>query len=162
MKQKLKIDLNNIKVTNAIASVINGAFETGLNPAWFKVESLNKGGFLDASFADSELDTPSGKPPRTDWTLRACLYDDDSEEEVTKWVDLTPAIAVERWEAYVSTDKKSALKANVLAYLIYLQLLSIDAEESFRDKVLFDWYNPDGVHDDAMGQIAVGKDVIFG
>ena len=46
---KYQIDINNIKVTNAIASVINGAFETGLNPAWFEVKSLSKGGFLDAA-----------------------------------------------------------------------------------------------------------------
>ena len=63
------VDENNILVTNAVASVINSAFETGIAPENYYVKSLNEGGFLDAAFADSDMDTPSGKPAKADWTI---------------------------------------------------------------------------------------------
>lgn len=158
---KIKIDTNNINVTNAIAGLINSAFETGINPAWFKVRSLKAGGFLDAAFADGELPTPSGEKPRTDWTLGACLYDDDAQENVTAWVELTPEIAVDRWTAYVSTGE-NAFTQRVFAFLVYLHLLSVRGSGDLSETVLMEWYEPDGCHDDAMAQIAIGENIVFG
>lgn len=153
------IDLDNIKVTNAIAGVVNGAFETGINPAWFEVKSLSKDGFLDAAFADGDLDTPSGKPAKTNWTLEARL--NDQEGYKSKWVVLTPEHCVKQW-VKMSTDKDlKFLDKKAKAYLDYLVALS-DGLEDKAESILFDQYEPDGVHDDALAQYAIAGEVVFG
>lgn len=157
---KYEIDLANIKVTNAIASVINSAFETGINPAWFQVKSLNKGGFLDAAFADGEMDTPSGKPASTEWVVE---YRMNCEGTKTPWVKVTPAVAVEKWTHYLATTKDKFLPTKVHAYLHYLDYMSQkDFDPVVLDNILFNDYEPDGVHDDAMAQIATSGEVMFG
>lgn len=153
------IDLDNIKVTNAIASVINSAFETGLNPAWFQVKSLSKGGFLDAAFADSNLATPSGKPATKDWTLEARL--NDQEGYRSKWVTLTPELAVKRWVAMSNDPKLKFLDKKAKAYIDYLVALSQGLDDK-AESILFDEYEPDGVHDDALAQYAIAEEVVFG
>jgi hypothetical protein len=157
-----KVDTNDIRVTNAIASVINGAFETGINPAWFEVESLSKGGFLDAAFAGPDLDaTASGKPAIKDWTLKARLNYDSFK---SKWVTLTPEVVVERWSKYAFGRKSGGddniARNKVMEYLMYLSLLSLDADRA--DDYMMDTYEPDGVHDDFMAQVAIAEEVIFG
>lgn len=152
------IDLDNIKVTNAIAGIINSAFETGLNPAWFEVKSLSKGGFLDAAFADGDMKTPSGKPAIKNWTLEARLNEDGYKSE---WVTLTPELAVKRWVA-MSTDKElKVLDKKAKAFLDYLVALSAGLDEK-AESILFDEYEPDGVHDDALAQYAIAEEVVFG
>lgn len=153
------IDLDNIKVTNAIASVVNSAFETGINPAWFEVHSLNKGGFLDAAFADSGLETPSKKEATTNWTLKARL--NDQEGYTSKWVVLTPEHCVQKWIQMANDKKLNFLDTKARAYLQYLSLLSDGLDEK-ADKVLMNDYEPDGVHDDAMAQYAIAGEVVFG
>lgn len=153
------IDLDNIKVTNAIASVINSAFETGLNPAWFQVKSLSEGGFLDAAFADSNLETPSGKPAIKDWTLEARL--NDQEGYKSKWVTLTPKLAVKRWIAMSNDPEVKVLAKRAKAYIDYLVALSQGLDDK-AESILFDEYEPDGVHDDALAQYAIAEEVVFG
>jgi hypothetical protein len=160
---KYEIDINNIKVTNAIASVINGAFETGINPAWFEVKSLSKGGFLDAAFAGPECgETASGKPAIKDWVVEGRL---NCEGYKSKWTKVTPALAVDEWVKYVETTKDKFLPTKVDAYLRYLDYLSKpDHDEERLDNILMQEYEPDGVHDDAMAQIVFsnGEGVVFG
>jgi hypothetical protein len=150
------IDLDNIKVTNAIASVVNSAFETGLNPAWYEVESLNKDGFLDAAFEDME--PPSGKPQKTNWTLKVRLNYDGYK---SKWKYITPDSCVNSWLKMKDDPKLKFLNTKADAYLRYLAALS-QGKEEVADKILFDEYEPDGVHDDALAQYAVADDVVFG
>jgi hypothetical protein len=149
------IDLENIKVTNAIASVVNSAFETGLNPAWFEVESLNKDGFLDAAF---ETDTPSGKEPKINWTLKVRL---NCEGTKTKWRYITPESCVNSWLKMKDDTNLKFLNTKADAYLRYLAALSA-GKDKVADAILFDEYEPDGVHDDALAQYAVADEVIFG
>ena len=160
---KYQIDINNIKVTNAIASVINGAFETGINPAWFEVKSLSKGGFLDAAFSGPSLDaTASGKPAIKDWVVEGRL---NCEGHKSKWTKVTPQLAVDEWTKYVETTEDKFLPSKVEAYLKYLDYMSKpNADEDRLDSILMDEYEPDGVHDDAMAQIVFsnGEGVIFG
>jgi len=152
------IDLDNIKVTNAIASVINSAFETGLNPAWFEVKSLSKGGFLDAAFADGDMETPSRKPAIKNWTLEARLNSDGYK---SKWVTLTPELAVKRWIAMSTDPELKVLDKKARAYINYLVALSQGLNDK-AESILFDEYEPDGVHDDALAQYAIAEEVVFG
>lgn len=150
------IDLDKIEVTNAIASVVNSAFETGINPAWFEVESLNKDGFLDAAFC--EMDSPSGKPKKTNWTLRARLNYDGYK---SKWKVLTPESCVKSWLAMRSDPSLKFLNTKADAYIRYLVALS-EGKEKVADNILMDEYEPDGVHDDALAQYALADEVVFG
>ena len=152
------IDLTNIKVTNAIASVVNAAFETGLNPAWFEVERLNADGFLDAAFADGDMETPSKKPAKLDWTLKVRLNEDGYESD---WKVITPASCVESWEKMSDDTSLKNLSRRANAYIRYLKALS-KGDEDAAEHILFNEYEPDGVHDDALAQYAVADDVIFG
>jgi len=152
------IDLDNIKVTNAIASVVNSAFETGINPAWFEVESLNKDGFLDAAFDDME--PPSGKPQRTNWTLKARLNEDGYK---SKWKVLTAESCVQSWLKMKDDPELKFLNTKADAYIRYLVALSNpNTPHSVADNILMDEYEPDGVHDDAMAQYAIAGEVVFG
>jgi hypothetical protein len=152
------INLNSLKVTNAIAGVINGAFETGINPAWFQVESLSKDGFLDAAFADGDLTTPSGQPAKINWTLKVRLNYDSYK---SKWVTLTPSLAVEQWIKLAKDKNSEFLRTRADAYLRYLVALSND-DADLAETILFDQYEPDGVHDDALAQQAIAGEVVFG
>ena len=152
------IDLTNIKVTNAIASVVNAAFETGLNPAWFEVERLNADGFLDAAFADGDMETPSKKPAKLNWTLKVRLNEDGYESD---WKVITPASCVESWEKMSDDPKLNNLSSRANAYIRYLKALS-KGEATKAEHILLNDYEPDGVHDDALAQYAVAGDVIFG
>jgi hypothetical protein len=152
------IDLDNVKVTNAIASVVNSAFETGLNPAWFQVDSPNKDGFLDAAFADQSLETPSKKPAKTNWTLMARLNDGSYKSD---WVVLTPEHCVKQWIKMSNDKELFVLDRNAKAYLNYLVLLSKGEEKKAESVLLYD-YEPDGVHDDALAQYAIAGEVVFG
>lgn len=157
----ISIDTKNIRVTNAVASVINGAFETGLNPAWFEVESLSKGGFLDAAFSGPDLDaTASGKPATTEWTLKARLNYDGHK---SKWVTLTAEEAVKRWVKYATVGKDGEYglsNTKVFEYLMYLSMIPKSPDKA--NDYMMDTYEPDGVHDDFMAQVAIAEDVIFG
>jgi hypothetical protein len=150
------IDLSNIKVTNAIASVVNGAFETGICPEWFEVVSLNKDGFLDAAFDD--MDPPSGKPQKTDWTLKVRL---NYEGYKSKWKVITPESCVQSWLKMKADPSLKFLNTKADAYLRYLVALS-EGKAEVADRILMDEYEPDGVHDDALAQYAVADDVVFG
>jgi hypothetical protein len=174
---KYKIDTKNIKVTNAIAGVINGAFETGLNPEWYWIESLNKNGFLNAAFADGEDDlttcyTPNGHRPKVDWSIRGCLIDIDNfsgcvdgepldEERATEIITVTPDYAVEMWNKFAQDEKQKHLRPKADAYLRYLIALG-EGDSEYAQKILFEQYEPDGVHDDALAQYLFAGDVIFG
>lgn len=150
------IDLDNIKVTNAIASVVNSAFETGINPAWFEVESLNKDGFLDAAFDDME--PPSGKPQRTNWTLKARLNEDGYK---SKWKVLTAESCVQSWIKMKDDPELKFLNTKADAYLRFLSALSA-GKADVAENILFHEYDPDGVHDDALAQYAIAGEVVFG
>lgn len=159
---KYDINLNNIKVTNAVASLINSAFETGLNPAWYYVESLNKDGFLDAAFEDSNLETPSGNPAKTTWSFTGCLVDcDDPDEQVTEPITVTAAYAVNQWIHMAKNYRVTHLALRADAYLRYL--MAIDENNEVKaEHILMIQYEPDGVHDDALTQYIFATDVIFG
>jgi hypothetical protein len=161
---KIKLTTDKQKVINAIASIINSAFETGINPAWFEVESLNKGGFLDSAFAHGDMDTPSGKPAGY-WTLRARLngYQVAEDEEAdSPWVTLTPDIVLERWYSFMNTSDEDRVGARriVQAYLNYLE--AVDTGDEELAEAIFDDQQFDGVSDDGVAQIAIGEDWIFG
>jgi hypothetical protein len=161
---KIKITTDKQKVINAIAGIINSAFETGINPAWFEVESLNKGGFLDAAFASHDMATPSGKPAGS-WTLRARLNGDQVDEDEdadSPWVTLTPDIVLERWYSFMNTsdDHSAGGRRVVQSYLNYLE--AIDKGDPELAEAIFDEHQFDGVSDDGMAQIAIGEDWIFG
>jgi hypothetical protein len=150
----------------AIASIINSAFETGLNPAWFEVDSLNKNGFLDAAFASgsSPMATPSGKPARADWSIKARLNGDEvdpSEDADTPWNVVTAQSTVRRLKAYVRKQDKAFPKTRILKYLFYITLLESELDTESCEDVLLS-FNFDGVDDDCFAQIAIGKDVIYG
>jgi hypothetical protein len=161
------INLGNIKVTNAIASLINSAFETGLNPAWYEVESLNDNGFLDASFEDSNLETPSKKPAKTDWSVKVRLVDDDGDPvDDMDYTVVTPALACQRLNKMANDTKLKFLRSKADAFLRYLVALDeatqLGRGMDYAEQILFDEYEPDGVHDDALTQYIVFGDVIFG
>jgi hypothetical protein len=153
--------LQNIKVTNEIASLLNSALESGLNPAWFQTdERLNKNGFLDASFATSGLDTPSGKAPRLDWSFRLRLNPDDLGKE-TKYTVITPKLALSRLRRFTK-DKKQPDWLRVKA-VGFLQLLEFVEEGN--DSAKYDLESDldfDGVVSDALLQYIVALDVVFG
>lgn len=158
---KYEIDINNIKVTNAIAIVINGAFETGIIPEWFEVKSLSKGGFLDAAFAGPDCsETASGKPAIKDWVIEGRL---NCDGYLSEWTKVTPALAVKEWVKYVETTQDKFLPTKVDAYLRYLAALS-ESKDQVAKNILMDEYKPDGVHDDALAQIVFsnGEGVVFG
>lgn len=154
-------------VSAAVASVINSAFETGLNPAWFQVDSLNRDGFLDAAFASGlggKLDaTASGKPLRVDWKLRGRLNEDGYK---SPWREVTAEFAIAQW-ARMARGECSAegtlgcMQEKAAAYLKYLRLLD-RGEFAEADEVLFDEYEPDGIHDDALAQYVFADAVVFG
>ena len=159
---KYDINLNNIKVTNAVASLINSAFETGLNPSWYYVESLNKDGFLDAAFEEGGLKTPSGKPAKTTWSFTGCLVDcDDPDEQVTEPITVTAAYAVNQWIHMAKNYKTTYLALKADAYLRMLMALD-EGKDDVAEHILFNQYEPDGVHDDALTQYIFATDVVFG
>lgn len=159
---KYDINLNNIKVTNAVASLINSAFETGLNPAWYWVDSLNKDGFLDAAFEDSNLETPSGKPAKTNWSFTGCLVDcDDPDEQVTEPITVTAAYAVNQWIQMAKKYKVTHLALKADAYLRYLMALD-EGRNDIAEDILMKQYEPDGIHDDALTQYIFASEVVFG
>lgn len=150
----------------AIASIINAAFETGLNPEWFEVDSLSRNGFLDAAFADADLSpTASGKPPVADWFINARLNADQvpsNKPADTKWNKVTAKVALRRLRRYVKNPKTTAhAKNRILKYLFYIMLLESDlpTDDCMDVRSSFDF---DGVDDDCFAQIAIGKDVIYG
>lgn len=153
--------IQNIHVTNALASLVNSALETGLNPSWYETDQrLNADGLLDASFADSDLDTPSGKPARTDWSLRLRLNPDDLGKE-TKYTVITPRLALSRIRRFVK-DKSQPdwLRVKASGYLQYLDLLAEGNEAGASDlQADLDF---DGVVDDALLQYIVALDIVFG
>jgi hypothetical protein len=164
---------NNLAVTNAIASIINSAFETGISPEWFQVESLNQYGFLDAAFAcgtpmggelSGGMATPSGKPARNDWAIRARLNADwveDDEEADSPWTIVTAASAFENWQKYSADQNKPVYCREVVnGYLRYLE--AIAAADYKLAEEIFDNTQPDGVSDDTMAQIAISGDSIYG
>ena len=157
------IDTNNIIVTNAIAGLINSAFETGLNPAWFQVDSLNANGFLDAAFADGDLETPSKKPATTNWSVKVRLWDEDNDEAINDldFTTVTAEFAVKRLNEMSNDKKTSFLRGKADAFLRYLVALQ-EGDNDMAERILFDQYEPDGVHDDALTQYIVFGDVIFG
>lgn len=165
--------LNNLAFTNAIASIINSAFETGISPEWFQVDSLNRDGFLDAAFASGTpiggeltdgMETPSGKPARIDWAIRARLNADwvaDDEEADSPWAIVTAASALENWKKY-SADQSNPVYCRevVNGYLRYLD--AIAAADYKLAEEIWDNTQPDGVSDDTMAQIAISGDSIYG
>jgi hypothetical protein len=161
---KIKLTTDKQNVINAIAVIINSAFETGINPAWFEVDSLNKGGFLDAAFEEGNMQTPSGKPAGY-WTIRARLNGDgvaEDEEADSPWITLTPDIALERWYSFMdkSDEHSAGARRVVQSYLNYLE--AIDKGDKALAESIFDEHQFDGVSDDGMAQIAIGEDWIFG
>lgn len=153
--------LKNINVTNEIASLLNSALESGLNPAWFQTdERLNKNGFIDASFAESGFETPSGKPARLDWSFRLRLNPDDLGKE-TKYTVITPALALRRIKRFVK-DKKQPdwLRVKAAGFLQQLDFVN-EGNKSAADDLQAD-LNFDGVVSDAILQYIVALDVVFG
>ena len=163
----------NLAVTNAIASIINSAFETGTNPAWFQVESLNRDGFLDAAFAcgtpmngklSGGMETPSGKPARCDWKIRARMNADwvaDDKEADSEWVVVDAYTALLNWKEYAKNTENSAYGRKVVSsYLQYLDAIGTGdyklAEQIWSDS------NWDGSSDDTMAQIAICEEVLYG
>lgn len=148
----------------AIASIINSAFETGLNPAWFEVKSLNKDGFLDAAFTASKLPPPSGNVAKSDWSFVGRLNgneEPEDEEADTPFVTVTAKSTVRKLKKYLKKEKSVYAKTRILKYMFYISILESECDEETADEVLssFDF---DGVDDDCFGQIAVGGDVIYG
>ena len=171
--QSETIVLNQI-ATDAIAGIINSAFETGLNPSWFEVKSLNENGFLDSAFACrmplengnfiEGFDTPSGKPAQLNWTLTARLNADgvnESEEADTDWVTVSAKDIFLRWKSFADNPDKSTYARNVARNYIDYVLKMNDGDYKF---AYYIWKegNWDGVSDDMMAQIAIGGDCIFG
>lgn len=167
------IDLHSPIVCNAIAGIINSAFETGLNPAWFEIDSLNKGGFLDSAFSAGtpidgklcgEMETPSGKPARTDWFFKGRLNGymvSSAEDADSPWAIITPAIAVANWYRYaVDVSKSAYCREQVTDYLRFLDAMG-KGDYALAEQIQSDgdW---DGVSDDGMAQIAISGDWIFG
>lgn len=155
-----------LRTSLAIASIINSAFETGINPAWFEVKSLNKDGFLDAAFCSgtSPLQPPSGNPPRADWSITARLNADEvnaDEEADTEWTTVTAESTLRRLKAYVQKEKESYPRIRILKYLFYISLLESEIDYEICEDMLSE-FNFDGVDDDCFAQIAIGKDVIYG
>lgn len=153
--------IQNIHVTNALASLVNSALETGLNPSWYETDQrLNADGLLDASFADSDLDTPSGKPARTDWSLRLRLNPDDLGKE-TKYTVITPRLALSRLRHFVKDEAQPEwIRVKTIHFLTYLDLLVTSpaiAKAYYDDNIDFD-----GVVDDALLQYIVALDIVFG
>ena len=151
------IDLDNIKVTNAIASVVNSAFEmaTGRNPAWFEFESLNEDGFLDAAFED--MGPTSGKPQKTNWTLRVRLNYDGHQSE---WRVITPESCIQSWIKMKDDPEFELLNRAADEYLRYLSALSSGNAE-VANKIFVHEYDPTPVHDDALAQYAVADEILF-
>lgn len=145
----------------AIAGIINSAFETGLNPAWFEVKSLNKDGFLDAAFAECELETPSKKPARADWSLVARMNANEDEEGDTPFVTVTAKSTLRKLKAYLKKEKSSYAKIRIMKYLFYINLLESGCSREEANNIRSD-FDFDGVDDDCFAQIAVCGDVIYG
>jgi hypothetical protein len=169
----ISIDLTNPIVTNAIAGIINSAFETGLNPAWFEVKSLNKFGFLDAAFASQTpidgkmcggMATPSGKPVRLDWMIECRLNADQVDEKSdadSPWDQLTPYGVIFNWTRFAKDYNNSAYgREVVMSYLRYIQAIS-NGDYRLAEEI-WDNAEPDGVTDDGVTQIAIGGDWIYG
>jgi hypothetical protein len=156
------IDLDNIKATNAVARVVNSAFETGRNPAWFEVKSLSKGGFIYAAYSGQAKGfhslSISGKPAIKEWTLEARL---NYKGYKSPWVTVTAESAVKRWVEMSNDMKLKFLAKKAKAYLEYLAALSQGDEEKAESVLLVD-YKPDGFHDDALAQYAIAGEVAFG
>lgn len=151
----------NINVTNAIASLVSSALETGLNPAWFETDqSKNANGMMDASFADSGLDTPSGKAPKTDWSFNLRLNPDDLGKE-TEYTVITPTLVITRLRKFVKDQTQPdwlRVKANgFLQYLDFIAEGNKDAASDLQAELDFD-----GVVDDALVQYIVALDIVFG
>jgi hypothetical protein len=151
----------NIKVTNAIASLLNAATETGLNPAWFEADSsLNDDGFKDAAFADSGLETPSGKPARTNWSFRLRLNPEDLGKE-TPYTVITPTLALRRLRKFAKDETQPDwIRSKAVIFLTYLDLL--DSAPDLAQTYYDDNVEHDGVVDDALLQYVVALDIVFG
>lgn len=151
-----------IKTACFIANVLNGAFETGLNPAWFEVRSLNENGFLDAVWEGKFPKTNA--PARSDWSLWARLNADEvaeDEEADTPWTSVTAAVCVERWKAYARRQDLTAHARRrfvILNAAIELHELGLHDEGS----ELYGNANFDGVDEDCFAQTAIGGEVIYG
>jgi hypothetical protein len=153
--------LNNIKVTNAIASLVNSAIETGLNPAWYETDQrVNANGLLDASFEDCGLKTPSGKPARTDWSFRLRLNPDDLGEE-TEYTVITPELVITRLRSFVKDQKQPAwLQVKASGFLQQLDFIAEGNDKAAHElQCELDF---DGVVDDALLQYIVALDIVFG
>lgn len=153
--------ITNINVTNAVASLVNSALETGLNPAWFETnQSKNANGMLDASFADSELDTPSGRPPRTDWSFNLRLDPEELGEE-SEYTVITPELVITRLRKFTKDQTQPdwlRVKANgFLQYLDFIAESNTSAAQELQCELDFD-----GVVDDALVQYIVHLDIVFG
>jgi len=173
VSKKFEIDSTKLVTSLVIAGIINSAFETGINPAWFEVKSMNKGGFLDSAFASpapiggelSEgMETPSGKPARADWSIEARLngYGVEEEEEGdSEWVTLTAEMAVKNVTAFFNNEENSPHPRKVMfAYLNYLEAMN-RGDYELAEKI-WDDNQFDGESDDGFAQIAICGDWILG
>jgi hypothetical protein len=149
-----------LKLALFVASELNAALETGINPSWFQVKGkFNGEGFLDAAFAHSEMKTPSGKPARADWSVTIRLNADGSPD--SEYRKITCDSAIESFRQYVANPKhKPYPKERVFKFLMIVQCYELglnDEAEQLRDAFDFD-----GVDDDCFLQIAVADDVVYG
>lgn len=150
-----------MKLSLFVASELNSALETGLNPDWFQIKgrSTNLDGFLDAAFAQGEMATPSKKPARADWSITIRLNADDSPD--SDYRKITCDSAIKAFREYVANPKvKPYPKERVFKFLMIVQCyeLGLDAEAE-QLRCSFDF---DGVDSDCFLQIAVADDVVYG
>lgn len=160
------IDLTNLKVTCAIAGVINGALETGISGGeWFEVNA-DDDTFRTAYWCDTLPNQPVGEPEDgkgpvvAGWSVKMRLRDPDGDGGEFEWTTLTPALCVQRWRNAAKHGEGLDSKC-CAAYLRYLEALSLRQWDK-ADDILMQEYQPDGVHDDLLAQIAVHGEVIFG
>lgn len=153
-----------LRTSLLVAGIINSGFETGINPAWFEVKSLNKDGFLDAAFAEGKLPTPSKKEARADWSFEARMNGDevDSDEEAdSPWTIVTAKKAIAKFKRYVKKEKSDYAKLRVHKLLFAIGISETSAVDSEVEYIMssFDF---DGVDSDCFAQIAICGDVIYG
>ena len=150
-----------LKLSLFVASELNSALETGLNPDWFEIKGdrLNHDGFLSAAFAHSEMQTPDKKPARADWSLTVRLNADDSPD--SDWRKITCDSALEAFRKYVANPKvKPYPKERVFKFLMIVQCYELGLnDEAEQLRCTFDF---DGVDSDCFLQIATCDDVVYG
>ena len=148
-----------------VADTINAGFETGLNPAWFEVISLNAGGFKDAAFWYGKLPTPSGKAACADWSFVGRMNGDEvptEEEADTPWAIVNAKNAVRRWRNYIRKEKKTFPKVRFVKLLMVLDGIRHGTFTREQASELVGHFDFDGVDSDCFAQVAVCGDVIYG